>query len=122
MKLKRFACLLLMAALVLSLSACVSKDAGEKGKASTAAPLSTDAMTQTPTTAPTLTPEQAKQIAEGLIKHAVEELYEKIGEPLSSSYSSSCTGPGEDGELYYNGFTVYTYKEEGKGEVITFVY
>ena len=28
-----------------------------------------------------------------------------------SSYASSCLGPGEDGELYYDGFTVYTYRD-----------
>ena len=38
-------------------------------------------------------------------------LYAAIGEPSGSSYASSCLGPGEDGELYYDGFTVYTYKE-----------
>ena len=34
-----------------------------------------------------------------------------IGEPDNSSYASSCLGPGEDGELYYDGFTVYTYRD-----------
>ena len=36
-----------------------------------------------------------------------------IGSPISSSYAPSCLGPGEDGELIYNGFTVYTYRENG---------
>ena len=40
-----------------------------------------------------------------------------IGEPESVSYASSCLGSGEDGELVYNGFTVYTYKE-GDSEVV----
>ena len=31
--------------------------------------------------------------------------------------ASSCLGSGEDGELVYNGFTVYTYKE-GDSEVV----
>ena len=30
---------------------------------------------------------------------------------------TSCLGCGEDGELVYNGFTVYTYKE-GDSEVV----
>ena len=37
--------------------------------------------------------------------------------PESVSYASSCLGSGEDGELVYNGFTVYTYKE-GDSEVV----
>jgi hypothetical protein len=36
-----------------------------------------------------------------------------IGSPNSRSYASSCIGEGEDGELSYNGFTVYTYRENG---------
>ena len=36
-----------------------------------------------------------------------------FGGPLSSSYASSCMGEGEDGILSYNGFTVYTYRENG---------
>ena len=45
------------------------------------------------------------------IDHDVSELYAAIGEPLDSSYASSCIGPGDDGELYYEGFTVATYRE-----------
>lgn len=40
-----------------------------------------------------------------------------IGAPNSSAYSPSCLGDGEDGELHYNGFTVYTYKEGGQETV-----
>lgn len=40
-----------------------------------------------------------------------------IGSPNSSSYSPSCMGDGEDGELHYNGFTVYTYRENGSETV-----
>lgn len=36
-----------------------------------------------------------------------------IGSPSGSSYAPSCLGPGEDGELFYDGFTVYTYREGG---------
>ena len=35
-------------------------------------------------------------------------------EPSGSSYAPSCLGPGEDGELYYDGFTVATYREGDK--------
>ncbi len=52
-----------------------------------------------------------KEIAEDLIGEDVSKLYDAIGEPSDSSYAESCLGPGEDGELHYDGFTVYTYKE-----------
>ena len=42
---------------------------------------------------------------------AIGDLHLAIGEPDNSSYASSCLGPGEDGELYYDGFTVYTYRD-----------
>lgn len=44
----------------------------------------------------------------------VSALYAAIGEPEDSSYASSCIGEGEDGELYYDGFTVATYREGDK--------
>lgn len=43
----------------------------------------------------------------------VNALYGAFGYPNSSSYASSCMGPGEDGILFYGGFTVYTYREGG---------
>ena len=55
--------------------------------------------------------------AASYIGKEVSELYDAIGEPESVSYASSCLGSGEDGELVYNGFTVYTYKE-GDSEVV----
>ena len=60
---------------------------------------------------------QAASAAESYIGKEVSELYDAIGEPESVSYASSCLGSGEDGELVYNGFTVYTYKE-GDSEVV----
>lgn len=47
----------------------------------------------------------------------VSKLYAAIGKPNSSEYASSCIGDGEDGLLYYNGFTVTTYRENGKETV-----
>ncbi|MGM9588078.1 MAG: hypothetical protein ACI3VA_11420 [Candidatus Limivicinus sp.] len=58
-----------------------------------------------------------KALAESMIGEEVSKLIEAIGEPESADYASSCLGPGEDGELHYDGFTVYTYKE-GDSEVI----
>ena len=47
----------------------------------------------------------------------VSKLYAAIGKPNSSEYASSCIGDGEDGLVYYNGFTVTTYRENGKETV-----
>lgn len=60
---------------------------------------------------------EQKIIAESYIGKEVSKLYDAIGKPESVSYASSCLGSGEDGELLYNGFTVYTYKE-GDSEVV----
>ena len=57
---------------------------------------------------------QYKKIAEGFVGANVEDLYAAIGYPDSvEDYVPSCLGPGEDGELHYDGFTVYTYRENG---------
>lgn len=47
-------------------------------------------------------------------------LFSAVGPPASSDYAPSCLGSGEDGNLYYNGFTVYTYRENGV-EVVNYV-
>ena len=47
----------------------------------------------------------------------ISPAYDAIGKPNSSEYASSCIGDGEDGLLYYNGFTVTTYRENGKETV-----
>ena len=41
----------------------------------------------------------------------VTKLIDALGEPLERNYAPSCLGGGEDGELVYEGFTVYTYRE-----------
>ena len=58
-----------------------------------------------------------KAAAMALIGEDVSKLYDAIGEPSDSAYTSSCMGSGDDGELYYDGFTVYTYRE-GNSEKI----
>lgn len=60
---------------------------------------------------------EMKAVAESFIDKDVSELIEAIGEPEATDYAPSCLGPGEDGELDYNGFVVYTYKE-GNTEVV----
>lgn len=87
----------------------------------------TDATTEAPTQATTEAPTEAategdslKAQAESCIGKTVEELIALIGEPQSSDYAPSCLNPGvgEDGNLYYDGFTVYTYKADGVEEVV----
>ena len=51
--------------------------------------------------------------ARAYIGQSASSLIAAIGSPISSSYAPSCLGPGEDGELIYDGFTVYTYRENG---------
>lgn len=75
----------------------------------------TTAPTEPP--APELTTEEKIAIANSLIGSPVSKLYKAIGKPESSSYSPSCLVDGEDGELYYDGFTVYTEKT-AEGETV----
>lgn len=56
--------------------------------------------------------------AKAYIGKSLSSLISAIGSPVSSQYSPSCMGDGEDGELVYNGFTVYTYKEGGSEKVV----
>lgn len=62
-------------------------------------------------------PADAKSTAQGFVGKSASSLKAAIGSPNSSSYSPSCMGEGEDGELSYNGFTVYTYRENGSERV-----
>ena len=92
-------------------------------KPSTQTEATTEAPTETTTEAPTEATTEANSLkaqAESCIGKTVEELIALIGEPESSDYAPSCLNPGvgEDGNLYYDGFTVYTYKEDGVEEVV----
>ena len=59
-----------------------------------------------------------KSDAQAFIGKSASSMIAAIGAPTSKSYASSCMGDGEDGELHYSGFTVYTYKE-GSSETVT---
>ena len=122
---KKALILLLCAALALSLAAC-----GEAGTEETA-PVSEPASEETAPvsepageeTAPADEPE-----GESLLETAktfegapVEDLIAAIGEPESSDYAPSCLGEGEDGNLYYDGFTVYTYRDTDGSETVSYV-
>ena len=56
--------------------------------------------------------------AKAYIGKSASSLISALGSPISSQYSPSCMGDGEDGELVYNGFTVYTYREAGNEKVV----
>lgn len=71
--------------------------------------------------APEAASEDLLALAETFVGRDVAELLEVIGEPLSADYAPSCLGPGEDGELVYESFTVYTYRE-GDTETVEEVY
>lgn len=66
------------------------------------------------TNAPT---KSKKSIAQSYVGRSVGSLISAIGSPNSRSYAPSCMGEGEDGQLKYSGFTVYTYRENGKETV-----
>ena len=102
----------------------------------TSAPVTTPAAVSTPTavqvqtpapetTPPTteVTPEPepptaaTREAAMAYIGSSASSMIAAIGAPSSRSYVPSCLGDGEDGELIYNGFTVYTYRE-GNSEIV----
>lgn len=78
--------------------------------------------TEPPETQPTEPDLSDFELAQSCIDLSVEELYALIGEPESSDYAPSCLNPdvGEDGNLYYDGFIVYTYRE-GDVETVSYV-
>lgn len=72
----------------------------------------------TPTVQPVADPTPDRQTAaaedaRAFIGESASSMIAAIGEPISSSYAPSCMGDGDDGELIYDGFTVYTYREGG---------
>lgn len=123
---KKALTVLLAALLALSLAAC-----GDAGTEPTAAPTEEPAATEPAATEPAAGPEETEPAAEpedSLLETAktfegadVNELIAAIGEPESSDYAPSCLGEGEDGNLYYDGFTVYTYRDTDGTETVNYV-
>ena len=126
---KKFTIVLLTLCLLLSLAACGKEEAPAPTAApAPAAPAATEAPAPAPTEAPAeeapAEPELSDfEKAESCIDGSVEDLFALIGEPNSSDYAPSCLGGvatgGEDGMLYYDGFIVYTYRENGEESVYT---
>ena len=65
--------------------------------------------------------DNAFELAESCIGKSVDELVALIGEPDSTDYAPSCLIEGaEDGNWYYDGFTVYTLRT-ADGETVEYV-
>ena len=124
--------ILILLALLTLLCACGSEQpaapAPTEAPAATQTPAPTPTPTPTQAPAPAATPEatpapeetpepapvnETLETAKTFVGKTTVELYAAIGAPPESDYAPSCLGPGEDGNLYYDGFTVYTYRENG---------
>lgn len=122
---KRIAAMLLCLILALALCACggaAESTVSEKpaNMESTLPELTTEeepAETAAPVSDKESAAEEAVQKALKLKDRPVSELYDAVGEPDSEESSPSCMGPGEDVMLYYDGFSVFTYKE-GSSQVV----
>ena len=122
---KRVISLLVLLALALTLCACGSAPAKESEK-----PANMQSSLPGTSSAAEEPEESAEPAAEGdsaaeeavlaarkLKDRPVSELFAVIGEPVSEDAAPSCMGPGEDVNLSYDGFTVYTYKD-GDSQIV----
>ncbi len=112
---KKWSILALSAVLLLTICACGKKDVDVIGGADGP----TAVYVSTPDDAHEMTATEKLEAAKGLIGEDIGALYEAIGEPQDASYASSCIGDGEDGELYYDGFNVYTYRDTDGTETVS---
>ena len=104
---KRFLSLALALLLALSLCACGSPSEPAPAPEASASPVPAE-----PTPTPGAdTPEARRELALSFVNKDAAALIEALGEPLERTYVPSCLGSGQDGELRYEGFTVYTYRE-----------
>ena len=126
---KKITCLLLALALLLCLAACGGEPAtdaeepvaeSEEPVAESEEPVeeSEEPVEESEEPAEEATPLETAKEFEGA---NLEDLIAAIGEPQSSDYAPSCLGEGEDGNLYYDGFTVYTYRDVDGTEVVNYV-
>ncbi len=131
---KKVSALVLVLALLLSLAACgssaantVDEDApvltaelpGASQKAPAAEP--TEAPQATPAPVKDEKSETAETVARVLKMKGqpVKDLIDLLGEPISREYSSSCLiEGGQDGQLIYDGFVVYTLVQKDGTETI----
>ena len=104
--------------MMLTLCACGGNEAQETAEPETAAEETVPAAEPAAEAEQDTEPEAVQaapseyEIALSLIGAEIQELYDEIGEPYDSQYDAGCMSESE-GELYYDGFTVYTYEEDG---------
>ena len=127
---KKLTCLLLALTLLLGLAACGEEPAEvtEEPAAGSVEPVEESAPPAEESVAPAEESEAPAEEEPSPLEAAkefegapLEDLIAAIGEPLSSDYAPSCLGEGEDGNLYYDGFTVYTYRNVDGSETVNYV-
>lgn len=127
---KKLTCLLLALTLLLGLAACGEEPAEvteepaagsvEPAAEPSAAPEASEAPAEE-SEAPAEEEPSPLEAAKEFEGAPLEDLIAAVGEPLSSDYAPSCLGEGEDGNLYYDGFTVYTYRDVDGSETVNYV-
>lgn len=127
---KKLTCLLLALTLLLGLAACGEEPAEvtEEPAAGSVEPVEESAPPAEESVAPAEESEAPAEEEPSPLEAAkefegapLEDLIAAIGEPESSDYAPSCLGEGEDGNLYYDGFTVYTYRDVDGSETVNYV-
>ncbi len=115
-------------AMILALGLAACGESGTEPSAAPSEPAAVDTTTPDPAAESTETAEPAEETGGSLLEIAkgyeganVDELIAAIGDPNSSDYAPSCLGEGEDGNLYYDGFTVYTYRDTSGAETVNYV-
>ena len=115
-------------AMILALGLAACGESGTEPSAAPSEPAAVDTTTPDPAAESTETAEPAEETGGSLLEIAkgyeganVDELIAAIGDPNSSDYAPSCLGEGEDGNLYYDGFTVYTYHDTSGAETVNYV-
>lgn len=117
---KKIVLFVLACLMLVSLCACGEDPVETNPSTQTTAPTETkNEETTAPSEGETTSPSEETTIDDVLelvlsyVDQPIEDLIAVIGEPESSDYAPSCLGDGEDGMLYYDGFVVYTYRENG---------
>ena len=115
-------------AMILALGLAACGESVTEPSAAPSEPAAVDTTTPDPAAESTETAEPAEETGGSLLEIAkgyeganVDELIAAIGDPNSSDYAPSCLGEGEDGNLYYDGFTVYTYRDTSGAETVNYV-